>query len=57
MNWVNDSLVNVSLLREVSAEEKEMLQNAEVIDDSLIEKYYLTVEKAKMGDLRVKKEQ
>jgi hypothetical protein len=32
-----------------------MLENAEVIDDSVVEKYYLTVEKAKMGDLRVKK--
>jgi hypothetical protein len=47
--------VNVSLLREVGSEERAMLENAEVIDDSVVEKYYLTVEKAKMGDLRVKK--
>ena len=55
VNWVNESQVNVSLLREVGSEERAMIENAEVIDDSVVEKYYLTVEKAKMGDLRVKK--
>lgn len=48
--------MNVSLLREIDEQEREQLENAEVIDDSVIEKYYLTVEKTKMGDLRVKKQ-
>lgn len=56
VNWVDDTNVNIKLLREYLDEELEWLKDQEVIDEHILEKYELTLEKSLLAYLMRKNE-
>jgi hypothetical protein len=56
VNWVDDTNVNIKLLREYLDEELEWLKDQEVIDEHILEKYELTLEKSLLAYLMRKTE-
>mmetsp|Transcript_19552 Transcript_19552/g.35815 ORF Transcript_19552/g.35815 Transcript_19552/m.35815 type:complete len:271 (-) Transcript_19552:3170-3982(-) len=54
INWVDEKFANISLLREFREEELDWLKDQEIIDEHILEKYELTLDKGLLTDLKRK---
>jgi hypothetical protein len=55
VDWTDEKFVHILLLREYRDEEWQLLEQMDFIDDLVMEKYELTLEKYLLVDVKVKR--